>query len=109
MNFGELEGDPEEWYPDFAAREQLQIERGGESYEQVADRMEKLVRDIVKRDGNSILIAGHGVGIWAVVSRLMNRIAPFPGIAAFYVLEYDTETEAFELKDMFNVHEPGEE
>ncbi|MCF0260538.1 MAG: histidine phosphatase family protein, partial [Erysipelotrichaceae bacterium] len=109
MNFGELEGDPEEWYPDFAAREQLQIERGGESYEQVADRMEKLVRDIVKRDGNSILIAGHGVGIWAVVSRLMNRIAPFPGNAAFYVLEYDTETEAFELKDMFNVHEPGEE
>ena len=106
MNFGALEGDPEEWYPDFDARERLQTEKGGESHEQVAERMEKTVRDILKRDGSTILIAGHGVAIWAVVRRLMNHMVPFPGNAAFYALEYDTETEAFELKEMYNVLQP---
>ena len=109
MNFGALEGDPEDWYPDFDKREQLQVQQGGESHEQVADRTEQIVRQIMKQPGNSILIAGHGVGIGAVVLRLLNRMVPFPGNAAFYALAYDTQTEQFELLDMYNVHESAKE
>ena len=72
----------------------------GESLDQVADRMEEVLREIACRHpGERILIGSHGAALCALMSRYIEGIGDeytghLPQPAVFYT-EIDTETGAF--------------
>lgn len=106
-NFGMLDGEPEYLNPPLDQYDEFFSSHGGESRQQLIDRMNDTLISIMKENENhNVLAVSHGGAIrnferfWCpddkslIPTRLYN--------CAVLVFDFDTENQSFELIDVYN-------
>lgn len=107
FNFGKYEGEPEYLNPPIEDYDWFFKKNGGESRDEVRERMTKTLRDLMNNpEVKNVFVTSHGGAI-------MNFIRQWPlkdGLVltrpvrncAVFVLEYDDQDQNFIVTDIFN-------
>ncbi len=104
MNFGVYEGESEDLHPSYAMRDTYYLQFGGESKQQLRERMLTTCRGIMEQaNHNSVLAVSHAgackqfLSLWHDIALVSN------GIPNCCIFKYKFENQTFKLLDMIDV------
>jgi len=105
MNFGIYEGESEDLHPDYEARETHYLQFGGESRQQLKDRVLKTCIEIMEQDGHDTVLAvshsgacKHFLSLWHDLDEVLKGVIP-----NCCIFKYEYENKTFRLVEIFDV------
>jgi len=105
MNFGTYEGESEDLHPSYEARETHYLQFGGESRQQLKDRVLKTCIEIMEQEGNNTVLAvshsgacKHFLSLWHDLDDVLK--GPIPNCC---VIKYEYENKTFKLVEIFDI------
>lgn len=105
MNFGVYEGESEDLHPDYESRETHYLQFGGESRQQLKDRVLKTCIEIMEQDGHDTVLAvshsgacKHFLSLWHDLDDVLKG-----GIPNCCIFKYEYHDKSFKLVEIFDV------
>jgi len=105
MNFGVFEGESEDLHPDYESRETHYLQFGGESRQQLKDRVLATCIDIMEQEGHETVLAvshsgacKHFLSLWHDLDDVLKGVIP-----NCCIFKYEYENKAFKLVEIFDV------
>ncbi len=105
MNFGVFEGESEDLHPDYQSRETHYLQFGGESRQQLKDRVLKTCIEIMEQDGNDTVLAvshsgacKHFLSLWHELDDVLKGAIP-----NCCIFKYEYHNKSFKLIEIFDV------
>lgn len=105
MNFGIYEGESEDLHPSYDARETHYLQYGGESRQQLKERVLNTCIDIMEQDGNNTVLAvshsgacKHFLSLWHDLDEVLKGVIP-----NCCVFKYEYQNKTFKLLEIFDI------
>ncbi len=105
MNFGVFEGESEDLHPDYESRETHYLQFGGESRQQLKDRVLKTCIEIMEQDGHDTVLAvshsgacKHFLSLWHDLDDVLKGVIP-----NCCIFKYEYQNKTFKLIEIIDV------